>query len=253
MLHPPVPVTVYVIVAVPGPTPVITPLEAFTVATPIAFVLHVPPVFPLEVKVVEPPTQIACVPDTVPAFGAAVTVTVLVAVALLQPPVPVTVYVIVAVPGPAPVIAPFEAFTVATPVASELHVPPPFPLDENAVVPPTQIACVPDTVPAFGAAVTVTVLVAVTLLHPPVPVTVYLIVAVPGPAPVITPLEAFTVATPIASELHVPPEFPLDVNVVVPPTQIACVPDRVPAFGAAVTVTTTAFVSVQPIVFVPLI
>ena len=77
--------------AVPEPTPVTTPVEAFTVATPVAFEDHAPPAFPLLVNVVVPPTQIDCVPLTEPALGAAVTVTVRVAVALEQPPVPVTV------------------------------------------------------------------------------------------------------------------------------------------------------------------
>jgi hypothetical protein len=52
---------------------------------------HVPPEAPFEVNVVVPLEHIACVPLTVPAFGAAVTVTVRVAVAFAQPPEPVTV------------------------------------------------------------------------------------------------------------------------------------------------------------------
>ena len=78
-----------------------------------------------------------------------------------------------AVPEPAPVTIPVVAFTVATPAASELHAPPVLPLLEKVVVPPTQIACVPLTVPALGAAVTVTVRVAVELpVHGEVAVTV---------------------------------------------------------------------------------
>jgi len=50
--------------------------------------------------------------------------------------------------------------------------PPPKPLLNKPVVPPTQMFCVPLTVPALGAAVTVTVRVAVALEQPPVPVTV---------------------------------------------------------------------------------
>ncbi|CAA9194362.1 hypothetical protein FLACOL7796_00074 [Flavobacterium collinsii] len=80
--------------------------------------------------------------------------------------------------------------------------------------------CVPDKVPAFGAAVTVTVLVAVAFPQPPVPVTVYDIVAVPAATPMITPVEAFTVATPIVPLDQLPFEFPFVVNVVVPPTQM---------------------------------
>jgi hypothetical protein len=78
----------------------------------------------------------------------------------------------VAVPGPTPVTAPVLLFTVATPVAFEVHAPPEAPLEEKVVVPATQMFCVPLTVPAFGEAETVTVLVAVVLEHPPVPVKV---------------------------------------------------------------------------------
>jgi len=78
----------------------------------------------------------------------------------------------VAVPEPTPLITPVELFTVATPTASEVQAPPALPLLENVVVPPTQMLCVPLTVPAFGAVVTVTVRVAVAFEQPPVPVTV---------------------------------------------------------------------------------
>ena len=71
----------------PAATPVTTPVVLFTVATAALLVLHAPPPEPLLLKVVLPPTQMACVPLTVPALGAAVTVTVRVAVALLQPTV----------------------------------------------------------------------------------------------------------------------------------------------------------------------
>ena len=69
----------------------ITPVELFTVATPVEPDVQAPPELPFEVKVVEPVEQIACVPLNVPAFGAMVTVTSLVAVTFEQPPVPVTV------------------------------------------------------------------------------------------------------------------------------------------------------------------
>jgi hypothetical protein len=79
-----------VIVAVPAATPVTTPVDEFTVAIPVAPLVHEPP-DDVDVKVVVPATQIACVPLKVPAKGAAVTVTVRVAVAFAQPPVPATV------------------------------------------------------------------------------------------------------------------------------------------------------------------
>ena len=77
-------------VAVPAATPVTTPVEAFTVATPAALLDQLPPLT-FEVNVVVSAIQILCVPLSVPAEAGAVTVTVLVSVALAQPPVPVTV------------------------------------------------------------------------------------------------------------------------------------------------------------------
>ena len=69
-------------------------------------------------------------------------------------------------------ITPVDAFIVAFAVTDDVHVPPEAPSDVNEVVPLEHIACVPLTVPAFGAAVTVTVRVAVALVHPPEPVIV---------------------------------------------------------------------------------
>ena len=78
----------------------------------------------------------------------------------------------VAVPAATPVTTPVLLLTVAIPVLFEVQAPPAAPLDEKVVVPATQMFCVPLSVPAFGDAVTVTVLVAVAFAHPPVPVTV---------------------------------------------------------------------------------
>ena len=78
-------------VAEPAATPVTNPVDEFTVAITPLLVVHVPPMFPFDVNVVVPLTQIACVPLKVPAFGGVVTVTVRVAVAFAHPPVPVTV------------------------------------------------------------------------------------------------------------------------------------------------------------------
>jgi hypothetical protein len=144
-------------VAVPAATPVTTPVELFTVATAALLVVQAPPVLPFEVKVVLPVPHIVCVPLKVPALAAAVTVTVRVAVALVQPPVPVTVYVMVAVPAATPVTTPVELFTVATAALLVLHAPPVLPFEVNVVLPVPQMACVPLTVPALGAATTVTV------------------------------------------------------------------------------------------------
>ena len=77
-------------VDVPEVRAVTSPVVAFTVATAVLLLLHVPPVL-LELNVVVLPTQTAWVPLKVPAFGAAETVIVRVTVASAHPPVPVTV------------------------------------------------------------------------------------------------------------------------------------------------------------------
>ena len=140
----------------------ITPVEPSIVAIEVLPDVQVPPdTVETNVVVLVPPlVQIACVPLKVPAVGAAVTVTSLVAVALAQPPVPTTVYVIVDVPADKPATKPEALLTVAADVVPELQVPP-VPVVVNVVVVAEQMACVPLTVPAFGSAVTVTVLVAV--------------------------------------------------------------------------------------------
>jgi hypothetical protein len=136
----------------------------------------------------------------------------------------------IAVPADTAVTDPLVEFIVATPVLSDDHVPPLFPLEDNEVVPLEQIAVVPLIVPAFGAAVTVTVLVAVALVQPPVPTTVYVIVVVPAETPVTSPLTELIVATPVLLEDHDPPT-PDVLKVVEPLEQIAVVPLIVPAFG----------------------
>ena len=75
------------------------------------------------------------------------------------------------VPAATGVITPVEPSTVATPVEPDVHEPA-SPFDVNVVEPVEQIPCVPLNVPAFGAVVTVTSLVAVAFEQPPVPVTV---------------------------------------------------------------------------------
>ena len=81
---PQTPETVYVIVALPEPTPVTTPFTEFTVATVILLLLQLPPLAPLLVKVVVEPTHTADEPLTVPALGMLFTVTDWVAVAAPQ-------------------------------------------------------------------------------------------------------------------------------------------------------------------------
>jgi len=108
----------------------------------------------------------------VPAFGTAVTLTVAVVETFAQPPVPVTVYVITEVPAATPATAPVEASMVATLISLEDQALPASPLEVSVVEPLAQMAVVPEIVPAFGTAVTVTVAVVDTFAQPPVPVTV---------------------------------------------------------------------------------
>jgi len=61
---------------------------------------------------------------------------------------------------------------------------------------------------------------------------------------VITPVLAFIVAIPVFDELHVPPVC-VEENVVVNPTHTFWVPDKVPATGAAVTVTVLVILNVR--------
>jgi hypothetical protein len=75
------------------------------------------------------------------------------------------------VPADTAVTTPVVAFTVATAVLLLLQLPPAS-VELRVLVPATQIDWVPLNTPAVGAAVTVTVLVAVASEHPPVPVTV---------------------------------------------------------------------------------
>ena len=64
-------------------------------------------------------------------------------------------------------------------------------------------------------------------------------VAVPAATPVTTPVLLLTVAIPVLFEVQAPPAAPLEEKVVVPATQMFCVPLTVPAFGVGVTVTVT--------------
>jgi hypothetical protein len=92
---------------------------------------------------------------------------------------------------------------------------------------------------AVGRPIIVTTLVAVAFGQPPAPKTVYVIVEVPAETPVITPVDASIVATPVEPEDHVPPAEPLLVNVVLAPTQAVCVPANTPADAPGNTVTNT--------------
>ena len=119
------------------------------------------------------------------------------------------------VPAVTPVTTPVVAFTVATAGSEEVQLPPEVPLLANEEVPPIQMACVPDNVPAETGAVTVTTKVASALGQDPVPFTIYFMVDVPAATGVITPVVPFTVATLKLLEVQAPPASPLEVNVVV--------------------------------------
>ena len=77
----------------------------------------------------------------------------------------------VAVPAVKPVTSPVVALTVAT-AGVLLDQAPPVTVEVKVDVPLTQMSWLPLRVPAVGAAVTVTVRVAVALAQPPVPTTV---------------------------------------------------------------------------------
>ena len=71
-------------------------------------------------------------------------------------------------------------------------------------------------------------------------------VEVPAATGVITPVDAFIIAMAVSDDVHVPPEDPFEVNVVVPLEHMACVPLMVPAFGDTVIVTVRVAVVLQP-------
>ena len=77
----------------------------------------------------------------------------------------------VEVPAATGVITPVDPFIVAMAAPEDVHVPPEVPFDVNVVEPVGHIVCVPLTVPAFGAAVIVTIRVAASA-QPPEPVIV---------------------------------------------------------------------------------
>ena len=141
----------------------------------------------------------------------------------------------VASPTDFAVMRPDDASIVAMDIFDEDHSPSPSELS-NVVDPFEHIVCVPLKSPALTGKVIVTVLVSIASAQPPEPVTVYVIVASPADWAVMSPVDAFIVATSVSDENHVP-EPPFELNVVVLVEHISCVPLNVPAFGAAVIVT----------------
>ena len=112
------------IFVVPELTAVTTPV-AFTVATDVFELLHVPPPVPLLLYCAVAPAQSGEVPVTVPAVTFGFTVRTADEVAVLQ--LPVMVKMIFVVPALTVVTTP-ELFTVATEVFELLHDPPEVPL-----------------------------------------------------------------------------------------------------------------------------
>jgi hypothetical protein len=143
-------------------------------------------------------------------------------------------------PAATAVTTPVELLIVATLSSALDHVPPESPSVSKSVVPSEHTASVPLSVPASGAVVTVAVLVAVTSEHPPDPETVYVMSELPAATAVTTPVELLIVATLSSALDHVPPESPSVSKSVVPSEHTASVPDKVPAFGAAVAVPVAA-------------
>ena len=92
---------------------------------------------------------------------------------------------------------------------------------------------------------TVMALVAITSEHPPVPVIVYEIVALPAAIPVTSPKE---LTAPMVASLVVqaPPVSPFEVNWEVPSIQTVCVPESVPALTAVTVTVRVAVWSVHP-------
>lgn len=129
-------------------------------------------------------------------------------------------FLMVSMPGARPVTILVLDTIVAIVVLLEDHVP--FvPVVETVVVPPllhisVRVAL---TIPAFGAAVIVTVLVVVAFEQPPVPLTVYVIVAVPAVTGVTEPVNESIVAIDVLLVVQTPP-LEVEENVVVPFEQI---------------------------------
>ncbi|WP_345078726.1 hypothetical protein [Nemorincola caseinilytica] len=169
---------------------------------------HVPPVG-IAVRVVVVPTQISVLEIS----GKGCTVTVV----TLEHPVDVCVYEIRLVPTETAVTMPVLDPTVAIDVALLVHVPPVV-AEDNVVVAPIHTDRVPVIV--AGAAITVTIAV---LMQPNL---LYVILAVPAPTPVATPVDALIVATPVLLLLHVPPEGVQERELVLPSQK-----DIVPVIG----------------------
>ena len=142
----------------------------------------------------------------------------------------------VALPAPTAVITPEVGLTVATKLLLLVQVPPAVPLLVKVVSEPAQMVAAPLIVPALASALMVMLAEAAEL--PQVLLTVYVMVALPTPTPVTTPVTGSTVAAAVLLLVQVPPPVPLLVNTAVAPWHITAVPLTVPAVGSEPTVTT---------------
>jgi len=143
-------------VVLPAATPVTTPVVASTVATPGVVLLQVPPLLPLELKLMVEPAHTAEAPLMVPASGSELTVTTIPAVD--EPQLLVTLYVIIVVPADIPVTSPVAALTVALVVLELFQVPPMSPpILVKKIEEPVHTDVGPSMIPAFGTGLTVTV------------------------------------------------------------------------------------------------
>jgi hypothetical protein len=150
-----------------------------------------------------------------------------------------------AVPAATPVTSPVEASTVATPVASLLHVPPAT-ASLSVLVAPTQKVVVP--IIANGVAGDgLTVIIWFTVLVPQLLVNEYCIVVPPAATPVTSPV-VLTVAVAGVTLDQVPP-LVASVNVVVAPTHTVAAP-LIAAIVGTSSIVTLAVTSVVPQVLV---
>ena len=131
-------------------------------------------------------------------------------------------------------IKPVELLMVAI-VGSALDQVPPVTVDVNVFVPAKQIVCAPLNTPTLGAPLIVIALEAVALLQPPLPNTVYVMVALPTRTPESKPEIAFIDTLFVSEEVQFPPGE-VETNCVVVPSHKVVVPLIIPAFGFAVTV-----------------
>jgi hypothetical protein len=224
-------VTAYIIVSMPGVTPVTTPPDTIAVAL---LALHVPPEA-ASVNVIDEPIHTPDAPAIVPALGSGLIVTAFDVVVVPQPLV--IAYMIVSVPAVTPVTTPVRTVAVAL-LALQM---PPEVASVNVIEEPAHTFDAPVITPASGFVFMVTTFVA----EPVQPrfVTVYLMVSAPAATPVTMPVDP-TVALAFVL-LHTPP-VTASANVIDEPVHTLEAPVTEPALGDGLTVTAFVATPVQP-------